>query len=298
MRTEVSFPAVDGSPLAAWRYDPGTGAHPMVVLGHGFGGTRHARLDAFAERFAAAGLGVLVFDYRHFGDSGGEPRQLLDIGRQLDDWRSAIAYARSLPEVDATRIGLWGSSFGGGHVVRIASEDPTLGAAIAQVPFASGPATLRAVGAAAAGRLTIAALRDLVAAARRREPFRIPLVGPPGSLAAMTTPDAEAGYRAMIPEDVEFREDVAARIFLRVPTYRPVARARRVACPLLVCVATDDALTPAGAAARVARRAPQGQVRHYPIGHFDVYVAPWFDAVVDDQVTFLRETLRPPRAAA
>ena len=82
-------------------------------MAHGFSGVRDQRLDAYAERFAAAGLACLVFDYRHFGDSGGQPRQLLDIGRQLDDWRAAIAFARSLEEVDGDRIGLWGTSFSG-----------------------------------------------------------------------------------------------------------------------------------------------------------------------------------------
>ncbi len=73
---------------------------PCVVMAHGFGGTRTARLDAFAERFAAAGLAAVVFDYRYFGDSTGEPRQLIDIKRQIDDWRAAVAFTRTLPEVD------------------------------------------------------------------------------------------------------------------------------------------------------------------------------------------------------
>jgi fermentation-respiration switch protein FrsA (DUF1100 family) len=80
-------------------------------------GARDQRLDAFAERFARAGLAALVFDYRHFGDSQGEPRQLLDIGRQLADWRAAIGYARTVDGIDPARIALWGSSFSGGHDV-------------------------------------------------------------------------------------------------------------------------------------------------------------------------------------
>ena len=74
---------------------------------------REQRLDAFAERFAAAGLAALVFDYRHFGASEGEPRQLLDVKRQLTDWRSAVAYARGLAGVDGDRVAVWGTSFSG-----------------------------------------------------------------------------------------------------------------------------------------------------------------------------------------
>jgi len=95
-RTDVTFPS-QGLELAAWSYLPeGEGPHPIVVMAHGFSGTRELRLDAYAERFQAAGLGALLFDYRHFGASPGEPRQLLDIRRQLEDWAAAIAHARTV----------------------------------------------------------------------------------------------------------------------------------------------------------------------------------------------------------
>ena len=106
-----------GVQCAAWLYRPedsGGGPVPCVVLASGFSGTRDQRLDAFAERFAQAGLAALVFDYRHFGDSGGEPRQLLDIKKQQQDYEAALAYARGLHWVDNQRLGLFGSSFSGG----------------------------------------------------------------------------------------------------------------------------------------------------------------------------------------
>jgi dienelactone hydrolase len=97
--------------LAAWLYRPDGGdggeKRPLVIMGHGIGGVREMRLDAYAERFAAAGLGVLVFDYRYLGASGGQPRQLVSIKRQLEDWASAIAFARRIPWVDPSRIALW-----------------------------------------------------------------------------------------------------------------------------------------------------------------------------------------------
>ncbi len=173
------------------------GPHPFVVLAHGFGGVRGARLDAFAERFAAAGLAALVFDYRHFGDSGGEPRQLLDIKLQLDDWRNAVEFARSLPDVDAERVAIWGTSFSGGHVATIAAEDHRIAAVVSQGPFLDGVWALRAAGPRNALRLTVAGLRDEARRLRGREQYTIPLVGPPGTVAAMNSPDAEPGYRAL-----------------------------------------------------------------------------------------------------
>ncbi|HEX5225106.1 MAG TPA: alpha/beta fold hydrolase, partial [Solirubrobacteraceae bacterium] len=96
------------------------GRAPCVVLAHGFVGTVDSGLIPYAERFAAAGLHALAFDYRHFGNSGGEPRQLLSVRRQLEDYAAAIAFARTLDGVDPERIVVWGTSYSGGHVVPVA----------------------------------------------------------------------------------------------------------------------------------------------------------------------------------
>ncbi len=111
----------DGALLAAWFYPAHTTqpSAPCVVMGHGFSMTRADGLDEYAERFAAAGVHVLVFDHRYLGDSGGEPRQRFRIGHQQRDWRHAVAYARTRPEVDAASIVLWGYSFAGGHVAAL-----------------------------------------------------------------------------------------------------------------------------------------------------------------------------------
>src|SRR4051812_14335032 len=137
-RRDVSFES-GGERCAAWLYEPdGAGPHPIAVLAHGFGGTRTARLWAYAQRFAEAGSAALVFDYRHFGDSGGEPRQLLDIRHQLDDWRAAVAYARGLNGIDPDRVALWGTSLSGGHVTVVAAEGKRGAAAISPGPLLPG----------------------------------------------------------------------------------------------------------------------------------------------------------------
>lgn len=293
-RTDVSFRS-GGDDLAAWLYEPdgGSGPHPCVVLAHGFGATRAARLGAYAERFAAAGYAALVFDYRHFGASGGEPRQLLDVGRQHEDWRAAIAYARSLDQVDADRVALWGSSFSGGHVAVMAADDSRVAAVISQAPFMDGLATLRALGVASTARLTYAGLRDEWARLRNRPPAMMPIVGPPGTTGAMTTPDALPGYSSMFEPGEEWRNEVAGRIALRVAWYRPGRRAAQIACPWLVQVCEDDAITPVGAAAAAAARAQRSQLLRYPGGHFDIYTGELFERVVTDQISFLDRVLRP-----
>ncbi|MEA2480186.1 MAG: uncharacterized protein QOJ07_2108 [Thermoleophilaceae bacterium] len=288
-REDVTFES-GGIRCAAWLYRPGRdpgGRAPCVVLAHGFAGVREARLDAYAERFAAAGFAALVFDYRFFGASEGEPRQVLDIAAQLDDWRAAIAYARTLDGVDPDRIVAWGSSFSGGHVAAIAAEDERLAAAISQGPFVDGIAVLKSMGPRNAARLTAAGLRDEWARLRGRAPVLAPAVGPPGTLAAMNSPDAEPGYRKLFPPGYAWRNEVAGRVFLRVGLYRPGTRSAAIGCPWLVCIQDDDVVTPPEPAIAACLRAPRGELRRYPGGHFDIYVGEGFERSSSDQVEFL-----------
>lgn len=260
-------------------------------MAHGWSGVREQRLDAFAERFADAGLAVLVFDYRHFGASGGEPRQLLDINRQREDWRAAVAYARGLEGIDPERIALWGTSFSGGHVIDTAAADRRVAAVVAQVPFVDGLANLPRLGPRHALRLVREALRDSFHAATGRPPHMVAAVGPPGSLAVMNSPDAEPGFRALNPPGLDWPNQTAARIMLRVGSHRPIRRAREVGCPILFVIADDDVVTPPDLAAKAASRAPRAEVRRHPGGHFDVYVGELFEQVVAEEQEFLLRQL-------
>ena len=211
-RHDVSFTSGEDT-CAAWLYLPtGVTSPPVVILGHGLGATREMRLDAFAERFAQAGIAALAFTYRHFGDSGGQPRQLLSIKRQLADWDAAIAWVKNRRDVDGTRIAVWGSSFGGGHSITVASRHPELKAAVAQCPFTDGLASALALGPAESLKVLPSVARDFASMVFRRPPAMIPLAGPPGSLALMNAPDALPGYEALLPPDTTFRNEVAARV--------------------------------------------------------------------------------------
>jgi pimeloyl-ACP methyl ester carboxylesterase len=298
-REDLTFPSGEDT-CAAWLYRPDgvAGAVPCIVMAHGFTATRGDRLPAYAERFAAAGLAVLLFDYRHFGDSTGTPRQLLDIGRQQADYHAAVAFARTLEGVDAQRIALFGTSFSGGHVVVVATQDPSIAAVVSQCPFADGLAALRVVPPRVALRATALGLADQAAALAGRAPRMMPAVGAPGSFAVMTAPDAQPGFDALVPQGSPWRNEVAARIMLRVATYRPVRSAASVACPLLVCVCEGDQTTPPGAAIKMGERAPRGEVLRYPVGHFEIYLGEPFEQAVAAQTAFLRRHLAPVAPAA
>ena len=257
-------------------------------MAHGFAATRRESLAPCAERFAAAGMAALLFDYRHFGESEGSPRQLLDLRLQIEDYVAAIAFARSRQEVDAARIAVWGTSFSGAHAIHLAARDPSLVAAVVQTPMVDGRLQVLRFPRPAVVKVTARALRDQWAHLRRRPPVTMPVRGRPGDVAALTSPSSHDGYARLVGEGSLWRDDVAARVMLRVGLYRPVADAERVASPLLVCACDEDDLTPPEPAVRVAERAPRGELKRYDAGHWDVYPGGRaFEAVVTDQVEFL-----------
>ncbi len=284
LRTDVTLQGE----VAAWLYRP-EGASGCVVMAHGLSAVRDQRLPAYAERFAEAGLAALIFDYRHFGASAGEPRQLVDIERQLEDWRTALAYARGLDGIE--RVGLFGSSFGGGHALEIASEQPAVAAVVAQCPMADGLRAALMSPPLSALKLARAALQDQVGSYLGRRPKLIKAAGRPGELALMSSPDVVPGFEAITPPDSAWINAVAARVGLKIGLYRPGRHAASIACPLLVCIADNDSLVSAKAAETVAHTAPQGEVVHYPIGHFDIYTGEWFERAVTRQAEFLARHL-------
>ena len=302
-RRELFFPSGEDR-CHAWLYLPEGASEaapaPVLVMGHGLGAIKEMRLAAFAERFQAEGYACLVFDYRHFGQSGGEPRELLSIRRQREDWRSAVAFARTLPQVDPKAVVAWGTSFGGGHAIVTAADDPAIAASIAQCPFTDGLASLRKIPPRAAARLTRAAVRDLLAAATRREPVRVEVAARPGEVGLMTADDVFEGVLELLEasglSEAEYKSLVPARVGLAVPLARPGRRAKDLTRPAMFCVCDRDTVAPARATLRHAAKAPQGEVRRYDAGHFDIYIGDDFERVIADQIAFLRRHV-PSRIA-
>ncbi|MBF6451087.1 SDR family oxidoreductase [Nocardia aobensis] len=285
-RFDITFIS-DSQTCAGWFYRAAVdGPAPCIVMAHGLAGVKEMRLGAYADRFAARGFHVLVFDYRHFGDSDGSPRQVLGIGEQQRDWRAAVDYVRSRSEVDSTRIALWGSSLSGGHVMALAKP---LGAAavIAQVPHTDGIASIRAMSPMQSLRLSVHGLYDLTRSVLRLSPHYISASGEPGSLALMTAPEA-AGYLRLVPDGHDFDQRVAARFALRIGLYSPGRSLRDVDMPVLVQVASNDATTPPAAAVEAGNHARRGVVLTYECGHFDPYLGDTFDTFVSDQIDFLQ----------
>lgn len=289
--TEVRFSS-RGEECAGTLFMPDGDSHvPAVVLAHGFTATRKDGLVGFGERFADEGFAALTFDYRGFGESDGSERQVLSIKRELQDVAAAIHFVGAQDRVDPNRIALWGSSLGGGLTFETAATNPAVACAIAQVPFSDGFSLLGELPPLAATRLSTEAIKDKIAASLGKPRVMIPAAGLPGSLAAMTSEDALPGFDSITPPDSLHKNEVSAGVALDILSWRPGRRAREILCPLLVQVADRDLDTPPCPALKAGRSAPQGEIRQYDCGHFDVYNDPWFEQVVTDQVEFLNRHL-------
>jgi dienelactone hydrolase len=303
-RDKVRFDS-GNTECVAWHY-PGTNGGCVVMAGGG-GVTKEPGTDLFAKRFNEAGFAVLAFDYRHLGESGGEPRQVVRIGEGLKDWQAAVEFAAGLPGVDPTRLAIWGFSLSGGHIFRVAARNPQLAAAIAQTANADGPAAGRSATRhqkpLAMLRVTARGLLDTLGGLVGGKPLLIPLAGEPGTVSMLTTPDGLDGDRALNPGNKypEWQQEIAARSVLPIVLYRPGRDASRIQSPLLVLVCDQDQTAPPEPPARAANRAPRGELVRMSGGHYEPFLG-GHEYAVEAELAFLNRHLLGPahadRAAA
>jgi uncharacterized protein len=283
MREDIEFDA-EGVTLRGWLYRPdgASGPLPTIVMAHGFSAVKEMYLDDFAEAFAEGGLGALVFDNRNFGASDGEPRQEIDPWAQVRDYRHAITYAQTRPEVDGGRIGVWGTSYSGGHVLVVGAIDQRVKCVVAQVPLVSGFRNIQRLvrqDFLAPNRAAMDA--DRAARYHGEPPAMVPVVDPdPLAVSALPTPDSwewfsETG-KARAPA---WKNEVTLRTVEMLMEYEPGAYLERISpTPLLMVVAALDHLTPSDLALEAYQRAREPKrLVLLPDAHFDAYVKA-FDA--------------------
>jgi fermentation-respiration switch protein FrsA (DUF1100 family) len=284
MRRDIEFKTEDGVTLRGWLYlpDGAAGPVPTIVMAHGFSAMKENYLDRYAEVYAAAGLGAVVFDNRNFGDSDGEPRQEIDPWQQVRDYRDAITRAQAMPEVDESRIGIWGSSYSGAHVLVVGAIDRRVKCVVGQVPLISGHRNARRLIRAD----NIAAVQGMFDADRRdrmagKPPQMIPVVAEdPNAPCALPTPDSYAWFtetaRLRAPN---WKNEVTLRSVEMFTEYEPGGYIAYVSpTPLMLVVAAGDHLTVADEALAAYQQAlePKRLVL-LKGGHFDAYVKD-FDA--------------------
>lgn len=295
---DVSFPS-DGVTCRAWHF-PGQGdafagpsGRPVVVMAHGFGGTKDAGLQAFAERISSAGVDVLAFDFRGFGASDGEPRQSISIKRQIEDYHAAVDAGKTLSGVDPARVAIWGTSLSGGHVFHVAADRTDVAAVIAMTPLTSGMAASRASagsrGVGTAVRWTALGIASRISLARGGAAKLMPLVSRPGEPGALALDGAFESYTAMAGPT--WRNEVDVAVGFELGAIRTTSAAKRLKSRLLVQIADFDRYVPAESIVKTAVHG-RAEVHHYPCDHFDVWPGhDWFEKATTDQVAFLRRAL-------
>ena len=276
-RRDIEFEAEDGARLRGWLFVPDTktGPYPGISMAHGYAGVKEHGLERFARAFAEAGFVVLVHDHRNFGASDGAIRQDINPWRQITDWRRAISFLESLAEVDASRIGVWGTSYAGGHVLVLAATDRRIRAVVSQVPTISGyEQGLRRVPPDAVAALEHLFDEDERAQFRGEPPRRQQVVGDDPSIpASYRAKDAISFYLQPLPPGA-WTNEVTVRSGRCARMYEPGAWIARVSStPLLLIVALADHITLTDLALRAYEQAlePKKLVT-IEGGHFDPYL--------------------------
>lgn len=235
----------DGEELEALLYLPqGEGPHPAVVLAGGWCYVKEVAQPLFAEVLAQAGIAALVVDYRHFGGSSGEPRLHIDPWKQIEDYRNAISWLERRDDVDAGRIGAWGISYSGGHVLILGAIDPRVRAICSVVPVIDGWDNLRL----GHGTVSFRALQQALLDARRHlwqtgehtyidhQPVEL---GAVGTFPFPKSRDTFARLKANEAPGYEGRATAASTEMLLAYSVRPFL-SRLIATPTLMCVAEGD----------------------------------------------------------
>ena len=284
--TDVQFDA-NGLSLAGRLYVPaGGGPHPVVVVSHGFSVLRSMGLDDYCARFEAAGFACLAYDHRNFGDSAGLPRHEIDPWQQVADTREAISYVRTLSGLDPERVGLWGTSFSGGHAIVVSALDRRVKCVVSQVPLIAGFDTLQSwVGADNLPKMRQRFNDDRDARYRGAAP-RTTKPARPGD---QTWEWVEAiGAQALYPNEITQRslENLAG--------YEPGQYIERVSpTPLLMILATQDTQTPyAGQRAAFERAGAPKELLELDCRHYDPYTS-HFEQSAQAAVAWFRQHLQP-----
>ncbi|KAF9771380.1 hypothetical protein IL306_010985 [Fusarium sp. DS 682] len=296
-RRDVEFPTVDGLTLRGWFYSAsGEGKHACIIMANGLAGLKEQFLPNFAQRFQAAGYGVLLYDHRNWGASDGLPRSETNPIQTARDYSDAFDYVASLDEVDTTKIVYWGTSMGGGAVLHAAAFDKRIRAVISQAPFVSGE-LLGTHLAPIIGSLYTS--RQQVKAGNPAPLIKIFAETPDESL----QPDNNALLRdknlfefikALEMENLPWAPSVTPQTLLNLLAFEPQAFIHRIApVPLLLVCAENDISAPTFTQLKAYASAyePKRLAILKGAGHFNPYHGKVFEENIKAQLAFLQDVI-------
>lgn len=263
---------------------------PVIVLCHGFCGIRDILLPPFAEAFVNAGFAAITFDYRGFGDSEGERGRLVPA-MQIADILSVVGWAREQPGLDAERIGLWGTSFGGCHVFAAAAQDLQIKCVVSQLAFADGETIVTGHMNDEEKQAFIATLDKM--AEKQKATGKEMFVGVNRVLSDAESKAFFEENRAQYPKmDIKIPFLTVRETLL----YKPAESAAKVTCPSLVVIAGQDRVNPPeqgralfdAIGSTTKKLYEQADARHY-----DIYTGAGFQQVVQVQTDWFTQYLLP-----
>jgi alpha-beta hydrolase superfamily lysophospholipase len=266
----------------------GAGPHPGVVLCHGFTGIKELILPYYARRFVEAGFAALAFDYRGFGESEGPRGRLIPL-EQVIDIRNAITFMEAQPEVDAVRIGLWGTSFGGAHVPYVAGIDERVKAAVAQVGFGDGERLFRRK--ADDARITM--MQSMLAADRRQRVLtgQGAMVDP---MQLLSDEDSVKFFNEAVKDLPDLRTQITLETAERTWEYKPEEVVHRISPRALLLIAVEhDVPCPKEEYESMHAKAgePKKLVVLPGLRHYDVYSGPGAETTSGLAIDWYREHL-------
>jgi pimeloyl-ACP methyl ester carboxylesterase len=301
----VWFPAVDGARLEGWLLLPKIRKPPLVLMAPGLTGTKDGHLEPFARRFLRAGFAVLLFDYRSFGGSEGEPRHWVDPERHREDWEAALRYTRTelarVGLVDAARVALWGTSFSGGTALVVAAHDSAICAVVAQCPYLATPPSQQPDRRQMV-YFVFWTLLDSLRARLGLSPLYVPAFGRPGERVFANSrenppardpraADAHAFWHRL-PAELRggWQNKLLARVFATIDATVPLEHVPKIRCPVYLIAGAHDDMVPAGFVREAFTRLknPAGKLSVRDCGHFDLYLDAVFAENADAQVEFLK----------
>jgi uncharacterized protein len=284
----IRFQSGDSECVGDLYFDAAAKKQPFVIMAHGFGAERTWKLPDFAAKFAEAGIGVLNFDYRNFGDSPGDVRQWVSPSRHREDYHAALKYLRSRANVG--RIGVWGASLSGGNALMVAAEDGKVAAVSCLVPFFDSWAVMARMPKVGFLPVSLMALADAAASLFGRS-VDMQLAGDPGDFAFLTFPGWKEGILKSVPKGSSWQNKLPARIALELPLHRPILRAADVNCPVLIQYGKRDEGIPAESVLETAKKIRDVEIEEYSMGHIQPFKEPWFSKIVARQTEFFKSKL-------
>lgn len=276
--------------IAADFYRPKNVQKPaVIIMAHGLAALRHFALVKYAQRFAAAGYAVILFDYRYWGGSTGRPRELVSIKAQLDDWRTMIAHVKERKSIDSKRIVLWGTALSGGHVLSLAAESKDVQAIMVQVSFVDGAESAKLYPLQQMSKALKISSQDYMGSKVGISPKTLPVVAD-HELCFLPTSDSYKGYLSIVNPDYYWSGEIPARAFFNLIRYRPIQEVRKITVPVLFIAAKQDSLIPIESSREtVTNIAPFAEYHEWDMQHFDIYHGEWFEKAISTQLEFLHQ---------